>query len=343
MLTKKYVKDYDETLFSDIDMSCLNFLDVLNKDQKHNLYSYLYMTFYDYELVYEKVRLQKSIEFKIWENADALNHLYETTQYEYNPIWNKDGTTTETRNLTGSNTNSVTDIGKKEGSHTKTITKSDSSTNNTSDTGDITTVKTGTSENAITGTNELEKTGTDTFKETGTDTTTHTGTDNVSTTANSDATVADYPMDSNDKKNRENTVSNSSGSNNETKNLTDTNTKDLSNVETIATKDTETKNIKDKRTDNLSDKETRNLSQENTTSYTGSETDTNVYSEDNNNTQNQNGSNTENETIERVEKGNIGLTSTQDLIKQEREIIIVMYGKIVALISDFFYLDMEVL
>ena len=63
----------------------------------------------------------------------------------------------------------------------------------------------------------------------------------------------------------------------------------------------------------------------------------------NNNTQNQTGSNTEKETIERVEQGNIGLTSTQDLIKQEREIIIVMYGKIVALISDFFFLDMEVL
>lgn len=37
-------------------------------------------------------------------------HLYETTQYEYNPIWNKDGTVTETetRNLAGSKTNTQT-------------------------------------------------------------------------------------------------------------------------------------------------------------------------------------------------------------------------------------------
>jgi hypothetical protein len=37
-------------------------------------------------------------------SVGVWQHLYETTQYEYNPIWNKDGTITETetRNLAGS-------------------------------------------------------------------------------------------------------------------------------------------------------------------------------------------------------------------------------------------------
>jgi len=47
-----------------------------------------------------------------WSRAQLpiWQHLKETTEYEYNPIWNKDGTVTETetRNLAGSKTNTQT-------------------------------------------------------------------------------------------------------------------------------------------------------------------------------------------------------------------------------------------
>lgn len=56
------------------------------------------------ELLYNNVDFLK-VAIASWskKNITVWNSLYDTTQYEYNPIWNKDGTITETetRNLAG--------------------------------------------------------------------------------------------------------------------------------------------------------------------------------------------------------------------------------------------------
>ena len=73
--------------------------------------------------------------------ADIWQHLFDTTQYEYNPIWNKDGTYTETETrdlkntadteatnkVTGYNSDDMRDaaqtVGKGSGTDTGTITR----------------------------------------------------------------------------------------------------------------------------------------------------------------------------------------------------------------------------
>jgi len=70
-----------------------------------------------------------------WSRAQlpVWQHLKETTEYEYNPIWNKDGevTETETRNLAGSKTNTQT--------RNLAGTSGDTETRNLSGSGDTTT------------------------------------------------------------------------------------------------------------------------------------------------------------------------------------------------------------
>lgn len=57
----------------------------------------------------DPVKLQHAIGSWSKSKVDVWEHLLETTQYEYNPIWNKDGTIleTETRNLTATLDNTV--------------------------------------------------------------------------------------------------------------------------------------------------------------------------------------------------------------------------------------------
>lgn len=54
--------------------------------------------------------LKTAIGYWSRSQLSVWQHLKETTEYEYNPIWNKDGTftETETRNLAGSKTNTQT-------------------------------------------------------------------------------------------------------------------------------------------------------------------------------------------------------------------------------------------
>ena len=77
--------------------------------------------------------------------------LWDTTQYEYNPIWNKDGKITETRDLKDENLNSVYGFN----------SSSEAPANK--------------DESKATGTDTMEHTGKDTYNHTGTDTNDHTG------------------------------------------------------------------------------------------------------------------------------------------------------------------------
>lgn len=58
----------------------------------------------------DPVTLKTSVKFWSRKSLPVWQELYDTTQYEYNPIWNKDGTyrDLETRNLAGTSSNTET-------------------------------------------------------------------------------------------------------------------------------------------------------------------------------------------------------------------------------------------
>ena len=58
----------------------------------------------------DPVTLKTAVKFWSRKSLPVWQELYDTTQYEYNPIWNKDGTftETETRNLAGTSSNTET-------------------------------------------------------------------------------------------------------------------------------------------------------------------------------------------------------------------------------------------
>ena len=74
------------------------------------------------ELIYPDVTFLK-YAIGIWSQKQSpiWEELYKTTQYEYNPIWNVDGTTVEDRDLTG--TDYLTDDHTTKRTHTDTITR----------------------------------------------------------------------------------------------------------------------------------------------------------------------------------------------------------------------------
>lgn len=69
-------------------------------------------------------------------NAERWQRLYNTMWFSYNPIWNKDGTTTrtetETRNLSATDKGTVTNIGS--GKETRNLTTTDTPSINTTET-----------------------------------------------------------------------------------------------------------------------------------------------------------------------------------------------------------------
>lgn len=85
----------------------------------------------DPEIMKEALAFWSKTRLPVWKK------LYETTQYEYNPIWNKDGTFTETRNLaTGANSTSTGSVAAFNSSTFQNETKQESNASGT-DTGTI--------------------------------------------------------------------------------------------------------------------------------------------------------------------------------------------------------------
>jgi hypothetical protein len=88
------------------DNTVLDLMMVPQELDRQTLIDNLLMQSAEMELLYNNVGfLKQAIGSWSRKNIDIWNRLYETTQYEYNPIWNKDGTVTETetRNLAGTN------------------------------------------------------------------------------------------------------------------------------------------------------------------------------------------------------------------------------------------------
>ena len=99
------------------------------EDQKDVIVDNLLMETAERELIYPDAEFMKSaIDRWSLKQSPIWEELYETTQYEYNPIWNVDGKVVEDRDLKG--TDYLTDDHTTTRTHTDTITR----TNNNTDT-----------------------------------------------------------------------------------------------------------------------------------------------------------------------------------------------------------------
>lgn len=145
------------------------------EDKRQILIENLLLDTAELEIIYPDPNfMQKAIGIWSKKQSPIWKELYDTTQYEYNPIWNKDGVIKETR----SESEGVSD------NNTMTNNLQDKQTRNTEDkeTRDLD----GNVKNKVTGFNSstespsdssyTEDNGTDTFKHTGTITDDHTGT-----------------------------------------------------------------------------------------------------------------------------------------------------------------------
>lgn len=206
--------DHDPTVFNNFTIPTVNDItDDATKitdpfiPDKDTLIDYICMETAELSLVYADPRIMRKM-IKIWSeiNNPVWCALYNTLLYKYNPIWNKDADSLETRAFTGTN-NETRNLANSElesrnlagsdnetrnlangetfsgtGNETKTnlVTGYDSNTfaNNTKD--EITNGTSGSSSGTDTGTVNRAKTDTGTINRSGTDT----GTDNRSTSDN---------------------------------------------------------------------------------------------------------------------------------------------------------------
>lgn len=88
------------------DPSVLDLLELPEAIDRSSLIDNLLMETAEREIIYSNIGfLKQAIGSWSKKNKPVWEELYKTTQYEYNPIWNKDGTftETETRDLKGTN------------------------------------------------------------------------------------------------------------------------------------------------------------------------------------------------------------------------------------------------
>lgn len=181
--------------------------------------------------------------------ADKWTKLWDALEIEYNPLQNYNMSEIETTDDTTTRT----------GTETTTMTGTDTNAK----TGTETLKMTGTDTDRKTGTETINMTGTDTNVKTGTETTTRTGTDNIAHTGNTENEVSAF----NSSSYSDNTKDTINTADNETRNMTDTlthnttdtETRNMSDATTYNTTDTETRDMTDTTTHNTTDLETRNM------------------------------------------------------------------------------------
>ena len=151
------------------------------EDKRADLIDNLLLETAELEVIYtDPDFMQKAIGIWSRKQSPIWAELYDTTQYEYNPIWNKDGVITEERDLAA--TEDVTTNVDREDKLT------DKNTRNLSDVSDRDVFGFNSSTAAPAEKNTVSGTGTDTFNHTGTDTVDHTGTQDIDTTVDRDTT-----------------------------------------------------------------------------------------------------------------------------------------------------------
>ena len=263
-------------------------------------------------------------------NAYKYRHLWELYVAKYNPIWNYEGTETET--FTGAKSGTRDNTGTQTSSRSGSITGADTGTDTNVKSGSIQGADTGTDTNVKTGSLQKTMTGTDTNAKSGTDTTNY----------GKIQTEAATPYDSTSFLDAKKVTDSGSDSlvhgetDTETRNMTDTDTyQNLQDQRTLNTQHTDTfQNVQDQRTLNTTHTETYNNMQEQRTLNT-QHTDTfqnvqdqrtlnTTHTETYNNLQDQRTDNlkeatsgSENYTITRTRGGNMGVTTTQQMQQEE--------------------------
>lgn len=182
--------NYDNTL--------LDLMQIPEDIDRATLIDNLLMESAEQEILYSNLGFLKQAigswsakQLPIWE------HLVETTKYEYNPIWNKDGTVTETEtrdlkgsekvkdetdrvdNLTDTNTRDYTDEETRDYTDEETRDLKNDNLNSVYGFNSSTAAPANQDEARDTGTDTIEHTGTNTIDHTGTDTYSHTGRQDV--------------------------------------------------------------------------------------------------------------------------------------------------------------------
>lgn len=167
------------------DNSVLDLMQIPEALDRPTLIDNLLMETAEMELLYNNVGfLKQAIGSWSRKNITVWTELYDTTQYEYNPIWNKDGhiLETETRDLAGSdhttdNTDRVDNLQDK-----NTRNYEDKETKDLDDSNTHSVYGFNSSTAAPESKDEGEQNGTDTINHTGTDTYDHTGRQDVDRT-----------------------------------------------------------------------------------------------------------------------------------------------------------------
>ena len=238
------------------------------------------------ELVYPDAAFLK-YAIGVWsaKQSPIWEELYKTTQYEYNPIWNVDGTVIEDRDLSG--TDYRTD------DHTTTRTHTDTITRTHNDTDTITHGKTDTTTHGLT----------DTITHGKTDTTTHGLTDTI------DESV--YGYNSTTKAPSAQKIDAQSGTTTVAESGTTTDAQ--SGTTTVAQSGTTTD----------AQSGTTTVAESGTTAdaHTGTITDAHTGSITDADTGTINHDTSDSGTITTTRQGNIGVTSTQSLIQEQREVV----------------------
>lgn len=288
------------------------------------------------ELVYPRSVILTAITTELLCKKYMLDTLYATMNFDYNPIWNVDGT--ETLEFERHNTGTVGNTGTTgetlsrtvdvDETHGGTSANAHTGTTTTADTGTDTTAHTGTDTTVEDYSDSITHGGTVTTNHTGTDTTAHTGTVGVSENTDSTSTLSKTAYNDTSFVNAEKTVVDEDKDSTTTYNETTQRTQNLSDAELINTVDETDKDVTTTRTLNTTDTRTLNTTEQTTHADTVTTTNnlTDTRDEDTSETRSGTESNTRTdnltETYEETKTrgGNIGVTSTQSLIQQEREV-----------------------
>lgn len=266
----------------------------MTADEKEEIKYNLLAETQELEILYpDPESMKHAILYWSKKELDVWSRLYETTQYEYNPIYNYDRTESET--VTTSGTNQASGQDSRTGSGTDNSTVQNSGSDSTAH-GHV-----------------ITNSGTDSTTHTGTDTTLHTGTENAGHTGT--GTIMHSVQAYDDQ------ALQSQSSDAETRNFSDNTTRNLSDAETV--------NLTDSTTHGL--KETH--SGTDSVTYGGKTTNTGSRSESDAVTYGR--KDTRNETITRTVRayGNIGVTTTMQMIESQRDIAKFCLSDII--ISDF--------
>ena len=173
------------------DNTVLDLMMIPEELDRQTLIDNLLMESAEMELLYNNVGfLKQAIGSWSKKNIDIWNRLYDTTQYEYNPIWNKDGhiIDTETRDLAGTNyhTDNLDRTDKLTDKNTRNY--EDKETRDLDDTALNSVYGFNASTEAPADKVHTDYNGTDTFNHTGTDTIDHTGTQDIDRTYDENTT-----------------------------------------------------------------------------------------------------------------------------------------------------------